>query len=98
MTRVYAPPELRERLAGFAAVNGVSVEVVAGDPCNLRVVVSTGPERLESRVDTLEANGWIKCATAWTLAEKHGIPLLSLGALLNELDIKIRHCSLGCFK
>lgn len=58
----------------------------------------TGGERRESTADTLEAGGWIRCATAWAVAARHEIALRRLGALLNALDIKVRKCSLGCFE
>ncbi len=41
--------------------------------------------------------GKITCSAAFSLAEKFDCPKLDLGRLLNELNIKIIRCQLGCF-
>ena len=98
MVRVYAPSELRGKIRSFAQSNQLSLDVVEEKPWDIQVVLSTGPERTESSADVLQAGGMILCATAWAMSAKHSSPLLHLGALFNELDIRIRQCSLGCFK
>ena len=40
----------------------------------------------------------LRCGEAFTLAEKHGVPLAEIGRLCNENHIKIVGCQLGCFK
>ena len=95
-TRIQVSPDLAEKVAAFADTGGLELEIVESGPADLRVNVSG--ERRESTVDVLEAGGWIKCATAWALARRHGVELLALGGLLNVLDIKIRECCLGCFR
>lgn len=98
MRRIYAPPALREKVAAFVEAHSVDWDVVDEEPCDIRVALCADGDRRQSVADRLEAGGWIKCATAWGLAKKHGIKLAKLGALLDELDIKVRECSLGCFK
>lgn len=98
MTKVYVSEALRDQVRAFVAAHGVPWDLVDAEPADLRVALSEGDERCESTVSTLEAGGWIRCATAWGLAQRHGIPLDALGDLLNELNIKVRQCSLGCFK
>ena len=95
--RVDVPDELRARVAAFVAARGLDWELVSSEPCGLRVAQSQAGERRESRLDTLEAGGWIACATARALAKKHGITLETLGAFLNDVDVKVRQCGLGCF-
>ena len=90
------PKELREKVSQFAKANDLDVKIVEGEPCDIRIV-SAG-EKVKSRTDTLQAGGQINCAAAWKMAEKHHIPLLLLGALLDLLDIRVRQCCLGCFK
>jgi len=41
--------------------------------------------------------GKIPCATAFQLAEELGLSRSRLGELLNEMNIKIVNCQLGCF-
>ncbi len=98
MTRLYVPEELREKVAAFLKTNDVTWELVEAEPCEVRVSVCDEGKRRESSLDSLETCGWIKCATAWAMAKKHGISVNKLGALLNELGIKVRQCCLGCFK
>ena len=42
--------------------------------------------------------GRIPCAVCFQIAEEYGIPKGELGALLNELGIKVMQCQLGLFK
>lgn len=94
--RLYVPRELRGKVSAFLKTSALEVEMVDDEGCDLRVAAS--PARGESSADTLEAGGWIRCATAWGMAKKHGLALGELGKLINALDIKIRECCLGCFK
>lgn len=41
--------------------------------------------------------GKISCQQARKFAEDEGIPYNEMGDLLNELEIKIANCQLGCF-
>ena len=41
--------------------------------------------------------GKIACKQALRISEEEGISSAELGALLNELKIKVRSCQLGCF-
>jgi hypothetical protein len=40
----------------------------------------------------------IPCRTALQIAEETGVSPHKVGELLNELEIKIHSCQLGCFK
>jgi hypothetical protein len=42
--------------------------------------------------------GRIPCAVCFQIAEEYHIPKRELGALLNELGIKVIQCQLGLFK
>jgi hypothetical protein len=56
----------------------------------------TGHE-VRAQIQAAAPNGRIPCAAAFKLAEKLGITRSHLGELLNELNIKIIQCQLGCF-
>jgi hypothetical protein len=45
-----------------------------------------------------QANGKISCKVAFDIAEESGASKGEIGELLNEMQIKIRACQLGCFK
>jgi hypothetical protein len=40
----------------------------------------------------------ISCAVCFKIAEEYGIPKEELGALLDELKVKVVECQLGMFK
>jgi len=42
-------------------------------------------------------NGKISCKKAWELADKYNFPKREMGKTLNDLNIKIINCQLGCF-
>jgi hypothetical protein len=43
-------------------------------------------------------DGRIPCAVCFQVAEEYGIPKRELGALLNELGVKVIQCQMGLFK
>ena len=50
-------------------------------------------EKIKARVK----DGKIACKQALKISEEEGISSKDLGALLNELKIKVANCQLGCF-
>ena len=92
---VHVAKALQPKVAEWIEASALDVEMADGDTDGLRIVSS--PEPSESSGDTLVAGGWIRCATARQMATEYGLPLRSLGELLDLLEIKIRACSLGCF-
>lgn len=42
-------------------------------------------------------NGRISCTAARSIAEELGVAYSLIGAVANELKIKVKHCELGCF-
>lgn len=54
-------------------------------------------EEIKARIKAAAPSGKIPCAAAFQLAEELQITRSSLGELLNELNIKIIQCQLGCF-
>lgn len=39
----------------------------------------------------------IDCEVARGIAHKHGVSVRSVGNAIDALDIKVKHCGLGCF-
>ena len=54
-------------------------------------------KEVKAQIQAAAPNGRIPCAAAFKLAEELGITRSRLGDLLNELNIKIIQCQLGCF-
>ena len=54
-------------------------------------------EELKAKIRAAAPEGKIPCATAMSLAKELGISRKEMGAMLNELRIKITQCQLGCF-
>jgi hypothetical protein len=45
-----------------------------------------------------EKGNRISCRTAMEIAKEVGVPTHKIGELLNDMEIKIHSCQLGCFK
>jgi len=54
-------------------------------------------EELTREVRTAAKNGRLSCEEAHRLSGELKIPLREIGAVCNELKIKITSCQLGCF-
>ncbi len=54
-------------------------------------------EEITARIKAEAASGKIACAAAFKLADELGLSRRQMGELLNELQIKITQCQLGCF-
>ena len=94
--RLSVPEEMLGRAEAFVRERGIRLEVACGGEAAVQVVPSPG--RAESNLATLRPGGWIACPTALGMARRLGIPPLQLGMLLDFFHVKVRACSLGCFK
>ena len=54
-------------------------------------------QEVKARIQAVAPNGKIPCAAAFKLAEELQITRSRLGEILNELNVKIIQCQLGCF-
>lgn len=45
-----------------------------------------------------QVGGKISCKAACDVADATGVPKSRIGELLDEMEIKIRACQLGCFE
>jgi hypothetical protein len=54
-------------------------------------------EQIIKVLRTASVNNRLTCEKAHALAEELKVPLKEIGALCNELKIKIAACQLGCF-
>ncbi len=95
-TSIGVPGSIRAEVERFVEGKGVPLNIV--EPGGGDVDVAECGERRESAVSQLCRGGWIRCGTALALAQRLNIKTGDLGSLLDVLDIKVRDCSLGCFK
>ena len=93
--QIKVPDSMAEQLREFLAEEKIDLEVI-GRCCDVEVVVCE--ESLESDLATIYSGGWIACETARDLAKKLAISIRQMGGLLDQLNVKIRKCSLGCFQ
>jgi len=61
------------------------------------VRIAASSDRQDCTLDTLWLGGRIDCERARALAGKLGISVRKMGKLLELLNVKIKHCGLGCF-
>ena len=54
-------------------------------------------EKIKERLMEKQSNGRIACRNALKVAEEEGVSPALVGKLLNEMEIKIQACQLGCF-
>jgi len=54
-------------------------------------------EELKDKIRAAAVNNRIACAVACKLAEEAGVSPVEVGRLIDELNIKIVRCQLGCF-
>jgi hypothetical protein len=94
--RIYVENSLKEKFDIFVNSENIDIEIVSGPVCDLKIIRCD--ERMESDLETIYSGGWIACEMARGMAKKMGFSLSQMGNLLNQLDVKIRKCSLGCFK
>ncbi|MDH4161960.1 MAG: hypothetical protein OEW15_04635 [Nitrospirota bacterium] len=59
--------------------------------------MQTHKERIIDAVRKAVVNDRLSCEAAHGLAEELGVGLGEIGAVCNELKIKISACQLGCF-
>ena len=55
-------------------------------------------EKLKELIMKRQSNQRISCQAACEIADKAGVPKLRVGKLIDEMEIKIQSCQLGCFK
>jgi len=95
--KLRVPGSIAAPLRDFLEAQGIAVEVVTDEPCAVEIVECPSGERLQSDTRTIYSGGWIACETARDVAGKLGVPLGKMGKLMDQLNVKIRQCSLGCF-
>lgn len=57
-----------------------------------------GEDKARQLISEKQLNGKLPCAEAFKIAENSGISRARIGEILNEMDIKVTSCQLGCFK
>ena len=94
--RICVETSIADQLKKFLDIEKIKIEVVTDG--NYDVAAVKCDDRKESNLNTIYSGGWIVCETARELAKKLKISVRQMGKLLDHLEVKIRKCSLGCFK
>jgi len=55
-------------------------------------------EKIEKAIKEKSKDGKIPCAICFKIAEDFGISKREMGQILNEINIRISQCQLGCFE
>ena len=85
-----------EPFRSWVRAEGLPLQVTSNGPCTVSVVESEKGQ--QSSLSVLKAGGWIACHTARDMAAGLELTSRNLGRILDHLDVKIRHCELGCFE
>lgn len=54
-------------------------------------------KKIETLLKEHAENGRITCTAARSIAEDLGVAYASVGSVANDLNLKVKHCELGCF-
>ena len=55
-------------------------------------------KRIQEAVKKKSKDGRLPYAVSFKIAEEFGISNKKMGKILNEMEVKISHCQLGCFE
>jgi hypothetical protein len=55
-------------------------------------------KKLEETIKEKARDGKIPCALCFKVAEESGVSRKEMGQVLNEIDVRISQCQLGCFE
>ena len=55
-------------------------------------------EKIEKAIKEKSKDGKLPCAICFKIAEDFGISKREMGQILNEINIRINQCQLGCFE
>ena len=95
-SKICVPTSIESSLQKFFDDEKITIAIVIAPPCDVKVIQCD--DRKENSLGTIYSGGWITCEMARAIAKKLEIPLCQMGKMLDHLDVKIRKCSLGCFK
>ncbi len=54
-------------------------------------------EKVKEKIREVSKNGKISCRAAHKVARELNVPVRKVGKLINQLNLKIVACELGCF-
>ena len=94
--QIYTETSIAQQLREFISNENIDLDIVTDTQCEIKIIKCD--ESKGSNLDTIYSGGWITCEMARSFAKKINIPLIQVGKLLDHLNVKIKSCSLGCFK
>ena len=95
MKTISVQESISANLKNFIERKSIDIEIRA-EGGDLKIEQS-GTESLQSSLSVLYSGGWITCPTARNIAENLEITVWQMGEMLDELNVKVRQCGLGCF-
>ena len=95
MSKLFADNVDTTALEAMLESEGIALELTT-NPGEAAATIRPG-DREQCDLETICAGGWIECPAAWALAQKLGISVQAMGAVLERLNVKVRNCGLGCF-
>jgi molybdopterin-guanine dinucleotide biosynthesis protein len=63
----------------------------------IREVIGMSEEQARELITKRAKEGRLPCAAAFRIAEQSGVPKKRIGQILNEMNVRIVTCQLGCF-
>lgn len=105
MLHVLTTDDFVATLIDYFMFNGVRAEVKSVPEsgvspsemdCHIAIYKNDDSDK-QSTIDILWTNGSISCPVALEMCDEISVSPKVLGALLQEMNIKIKSCSLGCF-
>ena len=93
--RISVPDSIAPAVQELLDREKIDLAIAADQQCDVEVVLCD--ERKESDLHSVYSGGWIACETARAVARQIDIPLAQMGQLLDQLNVKVRKCSLGLF-
>lgn len=63
----------------------------------IREVIQMSEDRARELVSERAKDNRLPCAQAFRIAEETGVPKARIGEILNEMNVKVVRCQLGCF-
>lgn len=63
----------------------------------IQEVIQMSEEKAKELITQSAKDNKLPCAQAFRIAEETGVPKKRIGEILNEMDVKLMSCQLGCF-
>ncbi len=97
---VYVEQDLIDDVKKFCEQEAIKILIQPIDKTSQNVITirrDTACRVHDCDLQTIYVKGYISCAHARAMANKMNLSVNKMGKLLNFLNVKVKHCGLGCF-